>query len=149
MVDYRTEFSGVRPHNLVTGENFDVVRREVSALLHNRILVGHSVHRDLYVLSLKHPKQYVRSLLYIPSHIWWFNYVFFCSLIRDTSQYPPLTKMALLEGGNPPSLRLLAQRVLNKTIQKGEHCSVEDSMTAMELYKCFENQWERDIRKGN
>lgn len=76
-------------------------------------------------------------------------YVSFRSMIRDTSEYPPLTMMASLEGNNRPSLRLLAQKVLNKTIQKGEHCSVEDSTTAMQLYTCYQKQWERDLRKGN
>lgn len=89
------------------------------------------------------------ALFNIPARICWLFYVYFRSMIRDTSEYPPLIKMASLDDGKIPSLRLLAQRVLNKIIQNGEHCSVEDSMTAMELYKCYQKRWERDIRKGN
>ena len=35
-----------------------------------------------------------------------------------------------------------------KIIQKNEHCSVEDSCAALELYKLVEEQWEADATTG-
>lgn len=51
VTDYRTPISGVRPEDLVGPRSlpFAVVRAQVLALLHNRILVGHAVHNDLAV----------------------------------------------------------------------------------------------------
>ena len=63
--DYRTRFSGIRPSHLKDGEHqvlyiyvftdgvlatpFKIVQNEVSELLKDRILVGHSVQNDLKV----------------------------------------------------------------------------------------------------
>lgn len=69
--DYRTEVSGIRRENLITGEEFSVVQKEVAGILLGRILVGHSLKNDLNVLFLSHPK----------------------TKIRDTSRYTPFRKV--------------------------------------------------------
>ncbi|KAJ0169588.1 hypothetical protein K1T71_014773 [Dendrolimus kikuchii] len=59
--DYRTEVSGVRREDLLNGEDFTVVQKEVAELLKGRILVGHSLKNDLSVLFLSHPKRNIRD----------------------------------------------------------------------------------------
>lgn len=71
VVDYRTEISGIRKEDLLKGEDFNVVQKEVSELIKGRILVGHSLKNDLSVLFLSHPKRN----------------------IRDTSRYKPFRKV--------------------------------------------------------
>lgn len=72
VVDYRTEFSGVRPKDMIDGEPSDVficrrisealhlarpfaeVQKQIAELLKDRILVGHAVHNDLKVFRAIH-----------------------------------------------------------------------------------------------
>ncbi|KAJ8704857.1 hypothetical protein PYW08_012177 [Mythimna loreyi] len=115
--DYRTEISGVRKEDLLNGEEFTVVQKEVSELLKGRILVGHSLKNDLSVLFLSHPKRN----------------------IRDTSRYKPFRKITK---GSTPSLKRLAKEILGIDIQSGEHSSVEDARAAMKLYCSVARQWE-------
>lgn len=72
--DYRTEISGVRKEDLLNGEEFTKVQKEVSELIKGRILVGHSLKNDLSVLFLSHPKRN----------------------IRDTSRYKPFRKVSII-----------------------------------------------------
>lgn len=118
--DYRTAVSGIRPHHLYNGEEFKTVQQEVAEILKGRILVGHALKNDLAVLYLSHPK---RSL-------------------RDTSKYKPFRKVTM---GNTPSLKKLACELLGVDIQTGEHNSVEDARTAMQLYMLYKNRWEMEI----
>lgn len=71
VIDYRTSISGVRKEDLLNGEDFLTVQKEVSDILKGRILVGHSLKTDLSVLFLSHPK----------------------SSMRDTSKYKPFRKV--------------------------------------------------------
>lgn len=89
--DYRTEISGVRKEDLLNGEDFTVVQKEVSELLKGRILVGHSLKNDLSVLFLSHPKRN----------------------IRDTSRYKPFRKVIITAvKGQIKLLRLIAAHFL-------------------------------------
>ncbi|KAK0170141.1 hypothetical protein PV328_010739 [Microctonus aethiopoides] len=118
--DYRTSVSGIRPHHLKDGEEFTLVQKEVADILKGRILVGHALKNDLSVLFLSHPKR----------------------LLRDTSRYNLFRRVTK---GNTPSLKKLAAELLGIQIQTGEHNSVEDARTAMELYVLYKNRWESDI----
>lgn len=51
VVDYRTEFSGVRPSDMVNAQPFSEVQQKVADFLKDRVLVGHAVHNDLKVPS--------------------------------------------------------------------------------------------------
>lgn len=121
VVDYRTPISGIRPEHLSTGEAYHKVEQDVKNILNGCILVGHALHHDLQVLNLKHPKH----------------------MIRDTSLYKPFRKIS---GGKTPSLKLLAKEVLNKSIQIGEHSSIEDAFTAMQIYLRYQEKWEKSCR---
>lgn len=70
--DYRTSVSGVRKEDLLNGEDFSTVQKDVSELIKGRILVGHSLKNDLSVLFLSHAKRN----------------------IRDTSRYKPFRKVS-------------------------------------------------------
>ncbi|XP_059050373.1 uncharacterized protein LOC131845340 [Achroia grisella] len=117
VTDYRTDISGVRREDLLNGEDFTVVQKEISELIRGRILVGHSLKNDLAVLFLSHPK---RS-------------------IRDTSRYKPFRKITK---GSTPSLKRLAKEILGIEIQHGEHSSVEDARATMQLYCTVAKKWE-------
>jgi len=120
VTDYRTHVSGIRPEDIVDGCDFKVVQKEVSDLLHGRVLVGHSIKNDLKVLFLTHPKR----------------------MIRDTSLYKPFRAAF---SGKTPSLKNLSARMLGVSVQEGEHSSVQDAQATMRLYTMFKKDWERDI----
>lgn len=121
VTDYRTEFSGIRPHNLRDGAlPFKTVQAEVAEILKNRILVGHSLTNDLQVLFLSHHHR----------------------RIRDTQKYKPFKKLC----GGMPSLKKLASTVLSVSIQSGEHSSVEDAQTAIRLYMMHRLKWEKEMK---
>ncbi|XP_071957664.1 RNA exonuclease 4-like isoform X1 [Antedon mediterranea] len=99
-------------------EEFQDVQREVADIFKDRIIVGHALSNDLKVLFLGHPRRKV----------------------RDTSDYKPFRR---LNKGSKPSLKKLAQVILNKTIQAGQHDSIEDACVAMKLYMLNRKEWER------
>ncbi|CAD1473204.1 unnamed protein product, partial [Heterotrigona itama] len=107
--DYRTKVSGIRPHDLQNGEEFEIVQKEVAEILKGRILVGHALKHDFDVLYLSHPRKY----------------------LRDTSTFETFRQISK---GKTPSLKKLALELLGKEIQTGEHNSIEDAIAAMQLY---------------
>ncbi|CAH8563116.1 unnamed protein product [Schistosoma mattheei] len=120
VVDYRTKFSGIRPRDLRKNgpaRAFNDVHKEVAELIKNKILVGHSILKDLKVLRLSHPRRF----------------------IRDTSRYRPFRD---LFNGRIPSLKALTQKVLGVNVQSGEHDSVEDARATMRLYTSVKRVWE-------
>ena len=119
VTDYRTDISGILYHHLHNGEavEFHTAQREVAALIKDRVLIGHAVHHDLKCLFLSHPTH----------------------LIRDTSKYKNFRKVS---EGRTPSLRRLAQALLKRDIQRGQHSSVEDARATMELYRLVKDEWE-------
>lgn len=119
VVDYRTSVSGVRKEDLINGEQFDVVQKEVSEILRGKILIGHSVKNDLKVLFLSHPKKN----------------------IRDTTTYKPFRKITK----STPSLKRLTKEILGVDIQSGEHSSVEDARAVMKLYCIVAGTWEENL----
>lgn len=117
VVDYRTAISGIRPYQLQNGEDFNVVQTEVANILKGRVLIGHALKNDLAVLYLSHPRRHQ----------------------RDTSRFKAFRQIS---HGNTPSLKKLAHELLGKEIQTGEHSSVEDARTTMQLYMLYRNVWE-------
>ena len=103
--------------------SFEEVYTEVSRILDGRILVGHALWKDLKMLMIGHPKRD----------------------IRDTSRHPPFRQ---LNGGNPPSLKLLASEFLGVEIQGGAHSSVEDARACMLLYRRDKDAFECEHAKN-
>lgn len=118
--DYRTKVSGIRPHDLENGEEFEVVQKEVAEILKGRTLIGHALKHDLDVLYLSHPRKH----------------------LRDTSRFKTFRQ---LSRGNTPSLKKLSLELLGREIQTGEHNSVEDARAAMQLYVLYKNKWESEF----
>jgi len=124
VVDYRTEFSGVRQEDLKNAPDYETVQKEVATILKDRILVGHALQNDLKVLMLSHSRKQ----------------------IRDTAKYKPFRELLKTK---QPALRKLAASVLNETIQSGEHSSVVDARATMSLYQLHKKDWERSLRTKN
>lgn len=121
VTDLRTKVSGIHFHHVKTGLDFEEVQKKVAEIIKGKVLVGHAVQNDLKVLLLGHPHKD----------------------IRDTSKYKEFRRFS---HGRTPGLKLLAKSVLNKSIQDGSHCSVEDARTAMSLYKSCRKEWEAALR---
>lgn len=94
-------------------------------LLKGKVLVGHALPNDMKVLMLSHPRL----------------------LVRDTSRYPAYMRTLPNGKRRPRALRDLTQQFLNKTIQTGEHDSVEDARCTMELYLRAQREWELHLRQ--
>ncbi|RDX51610.1 ribonuclease H-like protein [Lentinus brumalis] len=121
VVDYRTEFSGIRPSDMVHARPFQEVQKEVADLLKDRILVGHAVHNDLKALLLSHPRPQT----------------------RDTQI---LAHKHQVSRGRRPALRHLVKQELGLTIQGGEHSSVTDARATMALFRLHRKTWEKNAR---
>lgn len=48
--------------------------------------------------------------------------------------------------GQPVALKTLAMKYLGRSIQNGEHDSVQDARACMDIYKQVSNDWERNYR---
>lgn len=122
VTDYRTPVSGVRAEDIEHGEIFVKVKKEVSQILKNKLLVGHALEHDLKVLRISHPKH----------------------MIRDTSRYGQFKK---LTEGRTPGLKRLTLHFLGANIQEGEHSSVQDAKAALQLYMLVRKDWEIMLKK--
>lgn len=122
VVDYRTEFSGIRPGDIKDGHDFKEVQAEVAKILNGKILVGHGIDNDLRALFLDHPR----------------------SRIRDTARYKPFKKMFQ---GHTPKLKMLAKKILGVEIQTGEHDSVQDAQAVMRIYTIHKKEWDKMKKK--
>ncbi|KAG5651583.1 hypothetical protein H0H81_008137 [Sphagnurus paluster] len=120
VVDYRTQFSGIRESDMIKAKPFDDVQKHVADLLKDRILVGHAVFNDLKALLLSHPRP----------------------MIRDTQHYAGKHKVVK---SKYVALRNLVKQELDITIQSGEHSSVTDARATMAVYRLHRKEWE----KGN
>lgn len=126
VVDFRTQYSGVRPSNLKKGkaQTREKCIEQVAMLLKDKILVGHALHNDLKVLQLSHPRR----------------------MIRDTSSYRPF--MRRLQNGKfrPRKLKEISKQFLDMEIQGGEHTPDEDAKAAMMLYRKMQREWESGLK---
>ncbi|CAD7695034.1 unnamed protein product [Ostreobium quekettii] len=122
VVDFRTPYSGVRPHNLKNAPLLETVQKKVQQLIQGRLVVGHAVSNDFRALGFDHPREDV----------------------RDTSRYRPLMRSA---GGifETVSLKKLALSELGMSIQEGEHNPVEDARAALYLYHKHRDAWEQEL----
>ncbi|CCI48773.1 unnamed protein product [Albugo candida] len=126
VTDYRTRVSGIRPRSFKNAISFSQCLKEVGALLKDKIVVGHALKNDFQALMLSHPKRQT----------------------RDTARYRPY--MRYRKNGTkllPRSLKTLAAEFLKRSIQEGEHDSVEDARAALELYKRQQFDWEKYLQE--
>ncbi|KAJ0396776.1 hypothetical protein ATCC90586_008016 [Pythium insidiosum] len=125
VTDFRTHVSGIRARTLKNAIPFQQCLKEVGKLFKDKIIVGHALKNDFKALMFTPPKH----------------------LIRDTAKYRPYMRRKM-NGTKlyPKSLKVLAEEVLHKEIQTGEHDSVEDARAALELYKREQYAWEKYLR---
>ncbi|TRY59256.1 hypothetical protein DNTS_034181 [Danionella cerebrum] len=125
VTDYRTRWSGIRKHHLADAVPFKQAQTEIISLLRGKIVVGHALFNDFEVLDIS-----------VVPH-----------MIRDTLSCRWLQELYHPSGTCKASLKKLALRLLNRTIQVGKkgHCSIEDALAALHLYKLVEDQWEKDF----
>lgn len=123
VTDYRTPWSGIRAKDIKNAEYFSDVKAKVINLLQGRILVGHALCNDLRVLFIEHPGH----------------------LIRDTSNSSLLRRKVGMSDGQAPSLKKLAECILDRTIQNGEHSSIEDARATMDIYNKLSEELEQEL----
>ncbi|KAL8578045.1 hypothetical protein ACOMHN_019761 [Nucella lapillus] len=120
VVDYATQFSGLREDDLAKGRPLHQVQELVASIIWDKVLVVHDPRNDLYVLGLSHPE----------------------GQIRDTSNNPELTEMTgKFKYHQRIKLQQLAAIFLDRTIQTGEHCSVVDARATMDIFVMFRLLW--------
>ncbi|XP_071138125.1 uncharacterized protein [Mytilus edulis] len=120
---YRTKWSGIRKKNLKNAIPFATAHQQIWNLLLGKIIVGHALFNDFKVMKIQYTGKHV----------------------RDTASYKPLRALANLSENTAPKLKNLSQILLGRTIQTKEHCSVEDSMATLDLYKLVSTEWEQSI----
>ena len=139
VVDYRS----ISESKVDNGTPFKKASEEIVGILKDKKVIIHDATKDLDYLKFN---ELYRLWIGARHGIRW--------SIRDTSTCPLLKKRAEDAGvtvGCPnASLKDLAKGVLKKTVQKKKpHNPVHDARTAMELYKCVEEEWENKyLSKG-
>ncbi|XP_034835157.1 RNA exonuclease 4 [Maniola hyperantus] len=121
VTDYRTCVSGIKRGNIQNGREFSTIKQKVQSMINGCILIGHSLQFDLAALELSHPEH----------------------MRRDLAKYEPFRK---LNNGQPASLQFLAKQYLGRSIQEGEHDSVQDAKACMDIYRKVSSEWERLYR---
>ncbi|XP_054476391.1 apoptosis-enhancing nuclease [Anoplopoma fimbria] len=126
VTDFRTRWSGIRRHHLHNAVPFAEAREEILSILEGKVVVGHSIYNDFEVLDMLHPGH----------------------MVRDTCTTRHLSRLAGFPRERCSSLKILAGRLLNRKIQVGQrgHCSVEDALASLDLYKLVEGEWERELQ---
>ncbi|EAU91958.1 MipD protein [Coprinopsis cinerea okayama7 len=120
VVDYRTQWSGIRESDMVHAKLFLEVQKQVADLLKDRILVGHAVHNDLKALLLSHPYPYTRDT-------------------QVLAYKSGLTKSKRI------ALRNLVKEQIGLTIQAGEHSSVTDARATMAVYRLHKKEFDKSM----
>lgn len=122
VLDYLTEFSGIRPENLRGAPSFSNVQRRVQEIIASKIIVGHSLHNDFRALQLSVPIENK----------------------RDIGKSRFIINKYGNNMGQAPSLKRLANLILNRNIQVNGHDSIEDAKAALDIYKHYQEEFEKE-----
>ncbi|GJE91481.1 RNA exonuclease 4 like domain-containing protein [Phanerochaete sordida] len=120
VVDYRTQYSGIRPTDMVNAKLFADVQNRVAKLLEGKVLVGHAVWNDLKALLLSHPRY----------------------LIRDTQVLAAKHKVVK---SPRPALRHLVAHEFGMAFHTGEHSSITDARATMAIFRLHRKVWETGL----
>jgi len=67
--DFRTVITGIQPEHLYSAPSFLDVRASVETRLRDKVLIGHSLWEDLFLLGLVHSALQTRDVaLFLPFH---------------------------------------------------------------------------------
>ena len=121
--DYRTKWSGIRPHHMKIALPHREAVRKIKTILEGCVVIGHDLGHDFAAIGMTHPR----------------------GNTRDTAKFPPLRELAGLKRNWSPSLRNLALCLLGRQIQCGSHCSLEDARAALDIYRKYAAAWEKHL----
>lgn len=127
ITDFRTRWSGIRPSDMAKALPVDDAMREINNCLANKIVVGHAVYNDFKVLGMQRQPH----------------------TVRDTTACRHLTERAGF-ARQCNGLKKLSEAVLGRKIQVGKkgHCSVEDALASLDLFKVVRSQWEPELMRA-
>jgi len=140
------EFSGI-DWNDIDPQNgaqpFSAVQAQLAELLHDRIVIGHDIQKDLKVISMDLPSHILRlqGVALQPTPIT------FNMAVRDTQKYSRYRQYAKHGAHQGPNLRNLALEVLGRQIKQDRASSVEDATATMEVYRNAEVEIDREQGK--
>ncbi|KAK2838545.1 hypothetical protein Q7C36_013359 [Tachysurus vachellii] len=128
VTDYRTRWSGIKKEHLINALPYEEARNEILQIIKGKVIIGHALLHDFAVLKIS-----------LPDHV-----------VRDTSTSHLLRKLYGASSGCI-SLKKLTRGLLNRSIQDDStgHCSVEDALAALDLYKLVEEEWEKSLQPQN
>ncbi|KAF3031618.1 3'-5' exonuclease [Didymella heteroderae] len=114
---------------------FSEVQTQLVELLYDRIVIGHDIEKDIRAISMNLQaciSRLRRTLQCAPP-------IAFQMTVRDTQRYSGYQKYAQRGAHQGPSLKILAQQVLGRSIKQGQVSSVEDALATMEIYRTAED----------
>ncbi|KAK3564733.1 hypothetical protein QTP86_024878 [Hemibagrus guttatus] len=128
VTNYRTQWSGIKKEHLINALPYEDARNEILQIIKGKVIIGHALCHDFAVLRMS-----------LPYH-----------MVRDTSSFHLLRQMYGASTGCI-SLKKLTKSLLNRSIQvdRAGHCSVEDALAALDLYKLVEEEWEKSLQPQN
>ncbi|EJD04298.1 uncharacterized protein FOMMEDRAFT_28031 [Fomitiporia mediterranea MF3/22] len=122
--DFRPSVTGLLAEHLSTSEALYIVRQEVSALLRDKTIVGHSLWMHFSLLGITHPAIHTRDVaLYLPFH----------RSIRSSTVTP---------------LKSLVSHLMRRKIGRSHEHPLEEARAALDLFRSYEEPWEDEIRGG-
>ena len=110
MTDFVTNITGITYTHLKNAPNNQSVIEKAKKFIYNKILVGHTINKDIGVCGLGQWKGW--------------------KALVDIAEYPPYKE----GNGKLISLKNLTMKHLGKSIQGDRHSSVEDATATMNLY---------------
>lgn len=111
ITDYITDITGVTYLHIKNAPNTQTVIEKAKKILYNKIVVGHTVNKDIEVCGLKEWKGW--------------------KALVDIAEFSDFKE----KNGRLISLKNLSLRHLGRSIQEGRHSSVEDATATIDLYK--------------
>jgi RNA exonuclease 4 len=111
ITDYLTSITGISYLHIKNAPKAAEVLEKAKKIMYNKILVGHTVWKDLEVCGLQNWKGW--------------------KTLVDISEFKEFKEKT----GKLISLRNLSLKYLGRSIQEGRHSSVEDSLATIDLFK--------------
>ncbi|KAG8936344.1 hypothetical protein FRC03_000132 [Tulasnella sp. 419] len=126
VTNYRTPTTGLESKHLQPGSAlpFQQVQQDVARFIQGKIVVGYQLYKDFSVLGLSH--QAIDT--------------------RDVGLFLPFRNA--LGAQDMVSLVKLVEQLMRRTIQAGYQNPVEDARAALDLFRSYEEEWERSIASG-
>jgi len=124
VMNYRIEETGIETHHLEQGIDIAQVQSLVTQAISGKVVVGHSLWKDFYLLGMSYPALATRdTALFIP----------YRAMINQNDLDSIIGLNTLV--------RILMQRLISVNHQD----SLENARAAMDLYRSAQDAWEKAI----